>query len=314
MFELLKKKYPALSDFFEAMIINHKVPNSIILHGPDVLAQYYFALTLAKGTNCTAFHNTDCDCQNCRWIRANEHPEVMTISKVDSKPEGDDSKSVISIKQITAIKDKLMVSSDYHRFFILCDAENRELTIEEKQKINNFAFLKIDLPKNSDKGWFPLGLTPKCFGDITANALLKSIEEPPANVTFIFLTENIENIISTIVSRSQAFYVPGFSKENFNYNFLVEPLSNYPCIDRRKAIMISDFLVNYSKDTGKSMLYIVSAIQTYLTELARKNVQNRILVQRIFEDIEKMQNVVDMLKSNVKEQVVADEAGYILTK
>ncbi|MGN0014404.1 MAG: hypothetical protein ACI37T_03195 [Candidatus Gastranaerophilaceae bacterium] len=314
MFEQLKKKYPSLSDFFESMIINNKVPNSIILHGPDVLAQYFFALTLARGANCTELKTIDCNCPNCRWIKANEHPEVMTVSKIDSKPDGDDSKSVISIKQINAIKDKLVVSSDYHRFFIFCDAESRELSVEEKQRISDFAFLKTLLPKNSEKGWFPMGLTSKCFGDITANALLKAIEEPPANVSFIFLTENVENIISTIVSRSQAFYVPGFSKEIFDYGFLIEPLSNYPYIDRRKAIMISDFLIKYSKDTGKSMLYIVSSIQSYLTELARQNVQNRVLVQKILEDIEKLQNVVNMLNSSVREQVAADETGYILTK
>lgn len=316
MFELLKDKYPTISNFFETLISNDNfaVPNSIILHGPDVLCQYYVALLLARGANCMGDKSINCGCQNCRWIKSNEHPEVMTISKIDSKPDGDDSKSVISAKQIDMIKDKLVVSSDYHRFFIICDAEIRELTPEEREVQSRFDFLNMKLPQVSKGTWIPSGITPKCFTDIAANALLKSIEEPPANVTFIFLTENVENIISTIVSRSQAFYVAGSCKQIFDFEFLREPLSNYPNIERRKAIMISDFLLKYSKDNDKSLAYILGAIQAYFVELAKNNAQNIALKQKIFEDIEKLQNLITMLSSSVREQVVADEAGYILTK
>lgn len=316
MFELLKDKYPTISNFFETLISNDNfaVPNSIILHGPDVLCQYYVALLLARGANCMGDKSINCDCQNCRWIKSNEHPEVMTISKIDSKPDGDDSKSVISAKQIDMIKDKLVVSSDYHRFFIICDAEIRELTPEEREVQSRFDFLNMKLPQVPKGTWIPSGITPKCFTDIAANALLKSIEEPPANVTFIFLTENVENIISTIVSRSQAFYVAGSCKQIFDFEFLREPLSNYPNIERRKAIMISDFLLKYSKDNDKSLAYILGAIQAYFVELAKNNAQNIALKQKIFEDIEKLQNLITMLSSSVREQVVADEAGYILTK
>ncbi len=315
MFENLKNNYPALSDFFETLISqrNYSVPNSIILHGPDVIAQYYFAMMLARGANCEGEKTDSCSCQNCRWIKNNEHPEIMTVSKIDSKPDGDDSKTVISVKQIDNIKDKLISSSDYHRFFIFCDAEDRDISIEEKDKFSKFDFLNIKLPQNVKKQWIPLGLTQKCFTDIVANALLKSIEEPPFNVTFIFLTENIENIISTVVSRSQAFYVSGSSKHSYDFEFLKEPLSNYPNIENTKAIMISDFLMKYSKDNDKNMSYIVSSIQVYLTELLKHNSNNLIFKKRILNDISKLQDILFMLKSSVKEQIIADEVGFILT-
>ena len=295
------------------MINTDKVPNSIILHGPDIIAQYFFAIMLARGANCIGTKEHSCDCQNCRWIKANEHPEVMTISKIDSKPDGDDSKTVISIKQIDQIKDKLMVSSDYHRFFILCDADNSEPTTEQKKLISEFSKLNIQLPKTSSGYWSPKGLTNKCFTDIAANALLKSVEEPPSNVTFIFLTENIENIISTIVSRSQAFYVSGSSKIEYDFEFLKEPLSNYPNIDRKKTVMISDFLIKYSKETDKPISYIIGAIQNYFTEILKNNAQNKALKAKIFEDMEKLQETMTMCSSSVKDQVIADEIGYILT-
>ena len=177
MFEKFDNKYGIVKKFFEELVTNENcsVPNSIILHGPDVIAQYYFAMNLARGANCIGDKSNNCECQNCRWIKSNEHPEIMTISKINSKPDNDDSKTVISVKQIEQIKDKLVVSSDYHRFFIFCDAEIRDYNNVEKEKISEFHFLNQNMPKIEKGTWVPLGLTKNCFSDIVANALLKSV-------------------------------------------------------------------------------------------------------------------------------------------
>ena len=169
-------------------------------------------------------------------------------------------------------------------------------------------------PGSNKESWIPLGLTNKCFSGIVANALLKSVEEPPDNVTFIFLTENIENIISTIVSRSQVYYVPGECRYNCDYDYLIQLLSDYPNIDRKKAIIISDFLLKYSKDKEKSLTEIVMSIQTYLKDMLKKNTESIYLKQSILKSINNLQETIIMLKSNFKEQTVADEIAYILTK
>jgi hypothetical protein len=159
-----------------------------------------------------------------------------------------------------------------------------------------------------------MGLTPKCFSEIVANALLKVVEEPPENVTFIFLTENIENIISTIVSRSQAFYVLGNSKQEYDYDCLVEPLSKYPAIEGEKALVISEFLMKLSKERGETLYFVLSKVQSFMLNLLKNNSQNKILKSRIMSDFEKIQNLLNMLTVGIKEQIVADEAGYILTR
>lgn len=315
MFENFNENYLSVTKFFETLIQNENfaVPNSIILHGPDVIAQYHFALLLARGANCTGDKTQTCTCQNCRWIQANEHPEILTISKINSKPENDSSKTVISVKQIDMIKDKILISSDYHRFFIFCDAEIKEFSEEEKKKSEKFAFLNQKMPENTEN-WLPLGITRICFSDVVANALLKSIEEPPEDVTFIFLTESLENIISTIVSRSQAFYIPGNSKQTFDYGFLTDILKNYPNIDRNQMMKISDFLTDYAKENGLPISDIILSLQSFLKDLIIQNADNPVLKQKIFNDINLLQNALKMTQSSVREQTVADELGFILTK
>lgn len=46
-----------------------------------------------------------------------------------------------------------------------------------------------------------------------ANKLLKTIEEPPSGVVFILLVKNESRVLQTIKSRSQKFYLEGFSSD-----------------------------------------------------------------------------------------------------
>ena len=93
-----------------------------------------------------------------------------------------------------------------------------------------------------------------------------------------------------------------------------EPLTNYPNIDGKKAIMLSDFLMKYSKENDKPMSVILYAIQQYLTDIIKNNSSNLVLKERVFSDTEKIQNVINMLKSGIKDNIAADETGYILTQ
>ncbi|MGN1125393.1 MAG: hypothetical protein ACI4SM_04320, partial [Candidatus Gastranaerophilaceae bacterium] len=181
-------RYPFLKKYFENGIKNSQkaIAHSILFYGNDIQSQYDLALYIAQLLNCKEKQIYDCDCLNCKWIKNGEHPAVLTISRVDNKPDNDDSKTVISVKQAQEIKQSLLNSSDFHRVFIFCD----------KDDDNNIK-----------------GLNRYNFQEETANALLKTIEEPPSKTTFFFLTRDKNDLISTIISRSQCFFVPSFSNE-----------------------------------------------------------------------------------------------------
>lgn len=48
-----------------------------------------------------------------------------------------------------------------------------------------------------------------------ANALLKVLEEPPANVVFILVSHHSERLLPTILSRLQVWHLPTFSRRGF---------------------------------------------------------------------------------------------------
>ena len=310
MIEVLERKYPYLSNFFESAISQNRLFHSIILYGSNNYIQYALALELARQLNCLEDKRPDCNCRNCRWIRENKHPAIMTVSKIDNKK--DTSKTVISEDQINMVLDTLVNSSDYHRVFIFCDAEMKKLSSFEKQEYDEFSSSGFVPPQeNKDEQiWYPSGININCFSTVAANAMLKSIEEPSDRVTFIFLTNNKDDLLQTIVSRSQAFYVADAKYEDYDTSFLKKYFENYPEFNKSSALDFAQTLLNYQNENSLEPTYIIDCIQYYLTELLKANSGNQLLVNKIYRDLEKTENSKKMLRAYIKEQTVYEDLAF----
>lgn len=250
----LSDKYPFLTDYFFKAISseNRALPQSILFYGNDLNAQYALAKEIARLLNCKEDKSDDCECLNCKWINEETHPAVVTISRVDNKPEKDDSKTVISVKQSQMIKEQLMTTSEFHRVYIFCD----------KDDDCNIA-----------------GLNRKNFQDETANSMLKIIEEPQPGVTFIFLTRYIDDILSTIISRSQCFFVPSKNEITYDYSAIDGIFTDYFNIERNQVFYISQKLQDLSKETP--IVNVLQSIQNYMLALLKSNPRETELIKHI---------------------------------
>ena len=250
----LSDKYPFLTNYFtQALSVsNRALPQSILFYGNDFNAQYTLANEIARLLNCQNDKTDDCDCLNCRWINEGTHPAVMTISRIDNKPEDDGAKTVISAKQSQMIKELLVNSSEFHRVFIFCD----------RDKDGNIS-----------------GLNPLNFQDVTANSLLKIIEEPQPGVTFIFLTRYKDDVLSTIVSRSQCFFVPSKLDVNYDYSCIDGIFTDYFNFERKDVFDISKQLQDLSKQIP--VVTIIGAIQNYVLQILKSNPDKTGLIKHI---------------------------------
>lgn len=248
---LLSDKYPFLTNYF-TQAIEKKTPQSILFYGNDFEAQYTLSKEIARLLNCKGDKSDNCDCLNCKWIREDSHPAVMTISRLDNKPEDDDSKTVISIKQSALIKEQLINSSEFHRVFIFCDR---------------------------DEDGNICGLNQMNFQAETANSLLKIIEEPQPGVTFIFLTRYIDDLLPTIISRSQCFFVPSKAKESYDFSKISGIFENYWEFERKDVFDISQKLQDLSKEVPVNV--ILESIQNYILNTLKCNPQNNTFIEHI---------------------------------
>lgn len=251
---LLSDKYPFLTNYFtQALSANNRaLPQSILFYGSDFEAQYTLATEIARLLNCKNDKADDCECLNCKWVRENSHPAILTISRLDNKPDDDESKTVISIKQSQMIKESLMSASEFHRVYIFCDRD-------EEGNIS--------------------GLNPLNFQAETANSLLKIIEEPQPGVTFIFLTRYIDDVLATIISRSQCFFVPSKKNVNYDYSVIDGVFTDYLTFERKDVFDISQKLQDMVKETPIQNL--LDGMQNYMLQLLKSNPKETELIKHI---------------------------------
>ena len=284
-FSEINEKYPFLMKYFNNGInsTGKNIAHCILFYGSDIQAQYDLALEIARMLNCTGDHTPDCQCLNCKWIRENNHPAVLTISKVDNKPSDDNSKTVISIDQARMIKNDLLVTSDYHRVLIFCD----------KDKEGNVA-----------------GLNQLNFQADAANALLKTFEEPPSNTTFFFLTKDKSDMITTVVSRAQCFYVPSTQNEDRDFSFVKDAMDGYLELERNEVLDFNDKILDLAKMIEPQIVF--TQMQNYIEFLLKANIDNLSLKVKLIADLKAIEKAKQENRLNINIQTIVETLSFKL--
>lgn len=279
--DFFKKKFPFVSNYFETYFESGKrFPQSIVFEGLDILSEYFFTLELARVLNCENGGDSNCSCTNCRWIRENKHPSVISVTPLDFKEDG--SKTVISVKQMEKVMKEITESSDYHRFFIFSDVKNQPLDSDKKEKIKEYEDISYFLSKED---WYPCPLNKKIMQEEASNSILKSVEEAPDKVTFVFLTNRREDIISTILSRSLVFKIP--SKHEKRSLDVKEFFADYPNITIQNALMLSESFFEKGVKEELDLVDLFDSIEEYFLEIIKNNSQNKKLISFLNSDIKK---------------------------
>lgn len=267
----ISQKLPALVEYFKSGIEdeNKNISHCILFWGADIKSQCELALEISRLLNCKESGQTDCDCLNCRWIREQTHPAVKIYTRLDYKEVSETSdedegssggKKNINVAQARGIISELAVTSDYHRVYIFCD-------------------------RDEDGNLLPLNKIN--FPEVTSNALLKTFEEPPQNTTFIFLTSDTSDVISTVVSRAQSFFVPSNDVKVQNFELVENLLNNYWNIERNDVLTFENNLINLVDQNGA--VEVFEQMENYMCSLMKSNFDNKILFYRLLRDIEQVE-------------------------
>jgi len=262
----VEEKYPQIIEYFRSGIYDERksIGHCLLLWGGDITAQCEIALEIARMLNCKNNGEMDCDCQNCRWIREQTHPAVKIYTRLDFKEassssddeESSTGKKNITVEQARAIISELAVSSDYHRVYIFCDRD---------EDGNLLPINKINFP------------------EVTSNALLKTFEEPPKNTTFIFLTKDKTDVISTVVSRAQSFFIPSFGKEDNNFDIVESLISNYWIFSKNDVLSFEKKLLDLISENDAVL--VLTQLQNYMVSILSQNFDNKVLFNKIMQDL-----------------------------
>lgn len=160
-------------------------PHALLLHGEAGIGKLHFAQHLAQGLLCEtpAGNGEPCGtCPACLWFSQGNHPDYRAVlpealaglvgddASADKADDGDSKKS---------------------------RAPSKEIKIEQVRALLDFCGV------GSHRGGLRVVLLypAEALNVAAANALLKTLEEPPAGVVFLLVSARIDRLLPTIISR-----------------------------------------------------------------------------------------------------------------
>ena len=161
-------------EMFRRAISRGRLSHAFLFCGPNGIGKKRFARLLAQCLFCTSFPDTELDacgeCPSCRQMQAGTHPDFLFLEC----PEG---KNVFPIDLIAGHRDNRGREG-------LC----YELSLKPTDSPRKIAVLDHADLMNQE----------------SANAFLKTLEEPPGYATIILLAGSRDSLLPTIQSRCQA--------------------------------------------------------------------------------------------------------------
>ena len=307
MNSILEKEFGFTSNFFNEAIKKDKLFHSYLLTGNNNVAKYAFALNIAKILNCTGDKTENCDCLNCKWIKNNSHPAVMTFSPIYfiHVNNGGKAKENISVNQARYIKDELGKSSVYHRVLIITDAVEGKEAQNDYEQMKHFGIkapLEAGDSGENERIWAPKSLSANIFTTETANSLLKTIEEPFERVTFFFLANSKEDLIQTIVSRCQCVNIPSSPQKTGDYSIIEKITKNFPPKEHLTSIMMAECIKNIAKENDISETEILSLLENFYGQNLVNNIENPEKRRKILSFI----NKIKIAKTQINRHVDTD--------
>ena len=157
-----------------------------LLHGPSGLGQYALALELARAWLCDAptAHGACGQCASCHGIAVRTHADLRVLM-----PE-------VQMRQLGwPLAEKAQDEIDEKK-----RKPSREIRVDAMRDAVEFA----QRTSARGRGKVVLVFPAEQMNAVTANALLKTLEEPPGDVRFVLASEAAHQLLPTIRSRCLA--------------------------------------------------------------------------------------------------------------
>jgi DNA polymerase III subunit delta' len=227
---MLFSSIPGLEEVKEKIIQavrNNHLAHALLFHGPEGSPSLKMALALATYLHCENPGDQDScgECPSCQKMAKLVHPDINFSFPLPGegkeKEEEDEKKKVdyvVSFRSF-AINTPYASISDW---IYLNDFEKKQLNISKAAARQIIKTLSL----KSFEGGYKIMLiwSPEFMHTAAANALLKILEEPAEKTVFLLVTSQPEQLLTTILSRTQKIMVRAFSDEEIMAHLVQEGL------------------------------------------------------------------------------------------
>ena len=191
--------------------ISKQVGGAYLFSGPAGCGKESLAIQFAQLLNCETSSEKPCDtCPSCQRFRQLQHEKLKLIFPLPTvrkkKDDGSGTSSTIGKGDMELVTEAIAKKAEDHFHKIKIPKSNRIL-IQSVRELRKTLYFKSEPTGRKIVLIFDAHLLSVGMGE-AANALLKILEEPPENTTLILVTDHVELLLPTILSRCQRVGIP----------------------------------------------------------------------------------------------------------
>jgi len=224
-------------------VSRNRISHAQLFLGPEGSGKLSLALAYSRYLHCRNRTPEDAcgSCPSCIKFNKFEHPDLhfyfpnAKVRGMESEEEGKEKKP--RSKLFYQPWRELLLNSTYFTYNDWLDklgVQNQQalINVEDSKDLMQDLSLKAF---ESDYKIVIIWMVDK-LNDAASTKLLKTIEEPPQGTVFLFISENKDAIIKTILSRTQLIKVPMITDEEM-VKFLEKKYECYPEQARQIAFL-----------------------------------------------------------------------------
>jgi DNA polymerase-3 subunit delta' len=187
---------------------NNHIAHAQLFHGPTGGAQLAMALAYTAYLFCPNKSATDsCGvCPSCQKVKKGIHPDIVYVfptftTKKITEPESDlfltEWRGFLQASPYRTLADWMeFAGAEGNKQGLIPARDTRKI-------VSKISIKPYEAPYRVVLIW-----NPESFNAESGNALLKPLEEPPANAIFLLVTADVQKLLVTIISRTQRINIP----------------------------------------------------------------------------------------------------------
>jgi DNA polymerase-3 subunit delta' len=278
-------------------VLDNRVSHAQLFLGPEGSGKLALALAYAQYINCRKRTPDDScgECPSCKKYSKLIHPDLHFIYPINKTKEVDE-KKVFSKDFIAPWREFL----HQNNYYVSLPDWYEKIGIEKKQ-----GFINAD-----DADGINRTLAYKAYeaeykvmiiwmvekmNIASANKLLKNLEEPPDKTLFILISENLEQIIATILSRAQLIKIPRLLETEIQQ--ALEHKYEINSTDAYKIARISDgnfaTALMLAGKTGSGSISLEAERERFITY--REWMRRCFTISKNLKDYDKLQETIPLL-------------------
>jgi len=176
--------------------LRERLPHALLFYGAQGTGKTVFVEAFARSLLCerpTAEAHACGQCASCNWFAQYNHPDYRRVrpEALDDAPAADEE-----------VEDKKAAKTS--------KTPSKEIKIDQIRALADF--MNVSTHRS---GLRVVMLYPaEALNTAAANALLKTLEEPPPGTMFLLLSNRLDRLLPTILSRCRKFALPQPARED----------------------------------------------------------------------------------------------------